>query len=58
MKNDALDPHTDPELKVPQAPDEAQPADEPEPDLTTPGGRFWELPLTPEEKQALTFRGY
>ena len=50
MKNDEPQPQNPP---VPPIPDEDVDADYPEPTLTTPGGRFWEIPLDPQQQKAL-----
>jgi hypothetical protein len=58
MSNETPDPQADPQSKAPTPPEQAGSDDEPKPDLTTPGGRFWELPLDAEETEALTFNGF
>jgi hypothetical protein len=58
MSNEIPVSHTEPTPKAPTLPDDEGTEYEPEPDLTTPGGRFWELPLDPQETEALSFRGF
>jgi hypothetical protein len=58
MSNQMPDPQTEPRPKAPTPADRPRSDDEPEPDLTTPGGRFWELPLDEEEMEALSFNGF